>query len=168
MSLTWTRPQIVELAFAGGRVCTPSDHSPGLAQLPRGSIGSTGDSIRTAPASPITVARRGRQQQVLVRTPGTSCPPALSRLGSHSATPGRQGPGHDWLAAVLAGLVDVRGWQEGLDRDLHAHPELSHQSTDRRDPWPTRCTTPGPRRSEGRRGGEGGGRDGRYRVGAAH
>lgn len=29
--------------------------------------------------------------------------------------------------AVLAGLDAVRGWQEELYRDLHAHPELSHQ-----------------------------------------
>src|SRR3546814_20385433 len=122
MSLTWTRPQIVELAFAGGRVCTPSDHSPGLAQLPRGSIGSTGDSIRTAPASPITVARRGRQQQDLVRTPGTSCPPATSRLGSHSANTGHQGPGHAWLASVIAGLVDLRGWQESSGWGPTYHP----------------------------------------------
>lgn len=28
---------------------------------------------------------------------------------------------------VLDGLADVRGWQESLYRDLHAHPELSHQ-----------------------------------------
>ena len=30
-------------------------------------------------------------------------------------------------AEVLAGLADVRGWQEDLYRDLHSHPELSHQ-----------------------------------------
>lgn len=30
-------------------------------------------------------------------------------------------------AAVLAGLADIRGWQEELYRDLHQHPELSHQ-----------------------------------------
>ncbi|HET8599265.1 MAG TPA: amidohydrolase [Segeticoccus sp.] len=29
--------------------------------------------------------------------------------------------------AVLSGLDEVRGWQEDLYRDLHAHPELSHQ-----------------------------------------
>lgn len=29
--------------------------------------------------------------------------------------------------AVLAGLPDVRAWQEPLYRDLHQHPELSHQ-----------------------------------------
>jgi len=28
---------------------------------------------------------------------------------------------------VLAGLDDVRGWQEDLYRDLHQHPELSHE-----------------------------------------
>ncbi|WP_285032773.1 amidohydrolase [Mycolicibacterium sp. lyk4-40-TYG-92] len=28
---------------------------------------------------------------------------------------------------VLAGLPEVRGWQEDLYRDLHEHPELSHQ-----------------------------------------
>jgi amidohydrolase len=31
------------------------------------------------------------------------------------------------IAAVLAGLSGVRGWQEDFYRDLHAHPELSHQ-----------------------------------------
>jgi hippurate hydrolase len=30
-------------------------------------------------------------------------------------------------SSVLAGLSAVRGWQEDLYRDLHAHPELSHQ-----------------------------------------
>lgn len=30
-------------------------------------------------------------------------------------------------SAVLAGLDDVRGWQEDLYRDLHRHPELSHR-----------------------------------------
>lgn len=29
--------------------------------------------------------------------------------------------------AVLSGLTGVRGWQETLYRDLHQHPELSHQ-----------------------------------------
>ena len=31
------------------------------------------------------------------------------------------------VATVLAGLDAVRGWQEELYRDLHRHPELSHQ-----------------------------------------
>ena len=31
------------------------------------------------------------------------------------------------VAAVMAGLESVRQWQEELYRDLHAHPELSHQ-----------------------------------------
>jgi hippurate hydrolase len=31
------------------------------------------------------------------------------------------------LRDVLAGLTEVRGWQEDLYRDLHEHPELSHQ-----------------------------------------
>ncbi|RYU11993.1 amidohydrolase [Nocardioides iriomotensis] len=31
--------------------------------------------------------------------------------------------------AVLDGLEAVRGWQEELYRDLHAHPELSHRET---------------------------------------
>jgi amidohydrolase len=30
-------------------------------------------------------------------------------------------------AQVLAGLGDVRAWQEDVYRDLHSHPELSHQ-----------------------------------------
>ncbi|QZS52837.1 amidohydrolase [Rhodococcus opacus] len=30
-------------------------------------------------------------------------------------------------ASVLTGLAGVRGWQEDLYRDLHQHPELSHQ-----------------------------------------
>jgi hippurate hydrolase len=30
-------------------------------------------------------------------------------------------------SAVLAGLPEVRSWQEDFYRDLHAHPELSHQ-----------------------------------------
>ena len=30
-------------------------------------------------------------------------------------------------ASVLAGLDSIRSWQEELYRDLHAHPELSHQ-----------------------------------------
>ena len=29
--------------------------------------------------------------------------------------------------AVLAGLGRVRGWEEDFYRELHAHPELSHQ-----------------------------------------
>ena len=33
------------------------------------------------------------------------------------------------LTFVLAGLGSVRSWQEDLYRDLHAHPELSHQET---------------------------------------
>ncbi|PSR59097.1 MULTISPECIES: M20 family metallopeptidase [Nocardia] len=30
-------------------------------------------------------------------------------------------------SSVLAGLDDIRGWQEEFYRDLHAHPELSHR-----------------------------------------
>lgn len=30
-------------------------------------------------------------------------------------------------AAILAALPDIRDWQESLYRDLHEHPELSHQ-----------------------------------------
>jgi amidohydrolase len=33
------------------------------------------------------------------------------------------------VSAVLAGLDDVRPWQEQLYRDVHQHPELSHQET---------------------------------------
>jgi hippurate hydrolase len=35
----------------------------------------------------------------------------------------------DATARVLAGLDAVRAWQEDFYRDLHAHPELSHQET---------------------------------------
>ncbi|GAA2756277.1 amidohydrolase [Actinopolymorpha rutila] len=31
------------------------------------------------------------------------------------------------VRSVLAGLSDTRGWQEDFYRDLHQHPELSHQ-----------------------------------------
>ena len=34
---------------------------------------------------------------------------------------------NDAVAAVLAGAAEVSGWQEDLYRDLHSHPELSHQ-----------------------------------------
>jgi len=30
-------------------------------------------------------------------------------------------------SAVLAGLGEVRSWQEDFYRDLHQHPELSHR-----------------------------------------
>ena len=33
------------------------------------------------------------------------------------------------VSAVLAGLEDTRPWQEELYRDVHQHPELSHQET---------------------------------------
>ena len=33
----------------------------------------------------------------------------------------------DAVTAILAGLGSVRGWQEDFYRDLHQHPELSHQ-----------------------------------------
>jgi amidohydrolase len=33
------------------------------------------------------------------------------------------------VTAVLAGLQQARGWQEDFYRDLHEHPELSHQET---------------------------------------
>ena len=33
----------------------------------------------------------------------------------------------DTVTAVLAGTDQVRGWQEDLYKDLHSHPELSHQ-----------------------------------------
>jgi hippurate hydrolase len=33
----------------------------------------------------------------------------------------------DKVSAILDALDSVRGWQEDLYRDLHAHPELSHQ-----------------------------------------
>src|SRR4051794_15999246 len=33
----------------------------------------------------------------------------------------------DETHGILAGLESVRPWQEDLYRDLHAHPELSHQ-----------------------------------------
>src|SRR4051812_21009085 len=35
----------------------------------------------------------------------------------------------DPAAAALEGLESVRGWQEDFYRDLHAHPELSHQES---------------------------------------
>jgi metal-dependent amidase/aminoacylase/carboxypeptidase family protein len=31
------------------------------------------------------------------------------------------------VAAVLDGLSEIRSWQETLYRDIHQHPELSHQ-----------------------------------------
>ena len=31
------------------------------------------------------------------------------------------------VASVLAGLNQVRGWQEDVYRDLHKFPELSHE-----------------------------------------
>ncbi len=31
------------------------------------------------------------------------------------------------IAEVLRGLSEVRSWQEDLYRDIHQHPELSHQ-----------------------------------------
>ena len=31
------------------------------------------------------------------------------------------------VSAVLAGLEKSRPWQEALYRDVHEHPELSHQ-----------------------------------------
>src|SRR3954452_5193041 len=31
------------------------------------------------------------------------------------------------VASVLSGLADSRSWQEDLYRDVHKHPELSHQ-----------------------------------------
>src|SRR4051794_23154849 len=33
------------------------------------------------------------------------------------------------VAPVLAGLESSRSWQERLYRDVHRHPELSHQET---------------------------------------
>ncbi len=35
--------------------------------------------------------------------------------------------GHSPVAEVMAAADDVRAWQEELYRDLHQHPELSHQ-----------------------------------------
>src|SRR3712207_8347632 len=32
-------------------------------------------------------------------------------------------------SSVLAGLEETRPWQEDLYRDVHQHPELSHQET---------------------------------------
>ncbi len=31
------------------------------------------------------------------------------------------------VEALLSGLSMIRGWHEDFYRDLHAHPELSHQ-----------------------------------------
>ena len=36
-------------------------------------------------------------------------------------------PSSNRAAAILDGLSEVRGWQEDLYRDIHRHPELSHQ-----------------------------------------
>ena len=36
-------------------------------------------------------------------------------------------PSSNPVAAILDGLSEVRGWQEDLYRDIHRHPELSHQ-----------------------------------------
>lgn len=36
---------------------------------------------------------------------------------------------HEQAQAVLAGLDETRGWREELYRDLHQHPELSHQES---------------------------------------
>ncbi|MFH5822931.1 hypothetical protein [Georgenia sp. AZ-5] len=33
------------------------------------------------------------------------------------------------VEAVLRGQAEIGEWQEGLYRDLHAHPELGHQET---------------------------------------
>lgn len=35
----------------------------------------------------------------------------------------------DAVSSVLAGQGEIRSWQEDLYRDLHSHPELSHQET---------------------------------------
>ena len=34
---------------------------------------------------------------------------------------------HDSVAAVMTGADAIRSWQEDFYRDLHQHPELSHQ-----------------------------------------
>ena len=49
-------------------------------------------------------------------------------MGRSSAPPQRGGTmTADAVTATLAGLGSVRGWQEDFYRDLHRHPELSHQ-----------------------------------------
>ena len=40
----------------------------------------------------------------------------------------------DAAASVLAGLDGLRPWQEGVYRDLHQHPELSHQEQRKSQP----------------------------------
>ncbi|MEO6500717.1 MAG: amidohydrolase [Jatrophihabitantaceae bacterium] len=50
----------------------------------------------------------------------TADPPAAVQAARAAERP-------DAAAAVLSRLESVRGWQEELYRDLHAHPELPHQ-----------------------------------------
>jgi amidohydrolase len=50
----------------------------------------------------------------------TADPPTAAQTAPAAERP-------DVAAAVLSRLDSVRGWQEELYRDLHAHPELSHQ-----------------------------------------
>ena len=50
--------------------------------------------------------------------------PAPSSFNSRRS---HTGAVNDAVAAVLAGAAEVSGWQEDLYRDLHSHPELSHQ-----------------------------------------
>ena len=42
---------------------------------------------------------------------------------------------------VLAGLDGVRGWQEDFYRDLHRHPELSHQEQRTAAAWRSGCAS---------------------------
>ncbi len=50
---------------------------------------------------------------------------------------------------VLAGLAEVRAWQEPLYRDLHQHPELSHQEHRTADVIAARLTDVGIEVHEG-------------------
>ena len=43
------------------------------------------------------------------------------------------------VEALLSGLSVIRGWQEDFYRDLHAHPELSHQEYETARKSPPGC-----------------------------
>src|SRR4051794_9700211 len=97
----------VTTAMAGSRLAISCANS--VSSLMRSPFGLT---ARTSP-HPRPHRRTARTAADWTRN---VLPRSEVRMSSDSAAP-----------SVLAGLGDTRPWQEELYRDVHAHPELSHQ-----------------------------------------
>ena len=124
--------------------------APGCAWWPAGAAGSCPAAMPGRPRGSCPARYRIRHRAAQLWTDDTDAEATTSTRTAHESPSRRP-------HSVLAGLDQVRGWQEDFYRHLHQHPELSHQEQQPQRRWPTRLRDCGydvhEQRRRDRRGG---------------